>query len=110
MYFFLQFVATAIERKAARALRGMSSPSFRFLASDFARLLFVSAWLSCTTTLFLDSLRAGGLFEDIEELTRVPALRGFLDVAKGLVSEIDLELSMTNAMWRWRWRGRARAR
>eukprot|EP00982_Pelagococcus_subviridis_P007526 30654-Pelagococcus_subviridis.AAC.1 len=109
-YFFLQFVATAIERKAARALRGRSSPSFRFLASDFARLLFVSAWLSCTTTLFLDSLRAGGLFEDIEELTRVPALRGFLDVAKGLVSEIDLELSRTNAMWRWRGRGRARAR
>jgi hypothetical protein len=71
----------------------------------------VSAWLSCTTTLFLDSLRAGGLFEEIKALTRVPALRGVFGVAKGIVSEVDLELRKTKLLtWRWRWRGRARAR
>ena len=61
-YFLAQAVAVAAERAVERKW-----PAFRD-ASLAARLPIVVAWLSVTTTIFMDVVRAGGVFDEIREI------------------------------------------
>ena len=61
-YFLAQAVAVAVERAVERKW-----PAFRD-ASLAARLPIVVAWLSVTTTIFMDVVRAGGVFDEIREI------------------------------------------
>lgn len=61
-YFLAQAFAVAVERAVERRWTAFRD------ASLAVRLPIVVAWLSVTTTLFMDVVRAGGVFDEIREI------------------------------------------